>query len=74
LTKLINVARELKELGNYHLLQAFISGFNNSAVLRLQWTKAKLPKASRQTLEELEVFFLFLTFLLCVFWLIVVHF
>lgn len=44
LTRFIRTAEELRDLGNYHLLQAFIAGFSNSAVARLQWTKARLPK------------------------------
>jgi hypothetical protein len=46
LTRFIRTAEELRDLGNYHLLQAFIAGFSNSAVARLQWTKARLPKVS----------------------------
>jgi len=44
LARFIHTAEELRDLGNYHLLQAFIAGFSNSAVSRLQWTKARLPK------------------------------
>jgi hypothetical protein len=54
LTRFIRVAEELNQLGNFHLLQAFISGFSNSAVLRLQWTKARLPKHAELQLAELE--------------------
>lgn len=54
LTRFIRTAEELRDLGNYHLLQAFIAGFSNSAVARLQWTKARLPKASATSLQELE--------------------
>ncbi|KAL6072757.1 Exosome complex component CSL4 [Balamuthia mandrillaris] len=52
--KFIRIAEELKELNNFHLLQAFMAGFSNSAVLRLKWTKAKLAKTAKNSLEQLE--------------------
>jgi len=53
-TKLILIAGELRKLGNFHLVQALVAGFSNSAVSRLQWTKAKLSKQAKQTLQEVE--------------------
>jgi len=50
----IMIANELRNLHNYHLMTSIISGLNNSAVLRLKWTKLKLPKHVQKMLEELE--------------------
>lgn len=33
---------------------AVISGLNNSAIRRLKWTIAKLPKSAKRTLQDLE--------------------
>ncbi len=41
-------------MNNYQLLMAFVSGMNNSALLRLKWTRAKVPKRALTTLKELE--------------------
>lgn len=35
-------------------MTSIISGFNNSAVTRLKWTKSKLPKMSKYRLQALE--------------------
>eukprot|EP01088_Endostelium_zonatum_P020232 TRINITY_DN733_c1_g1_i3.p1 TRINITY_DN733_c1_g1~~TRINITY_DN733_c1_g1_i3.p1 ORF type:complete len:2053 (-),score=460.67 TRINITY_DN733_c1_g1_i3:153-6311(-) len=52
--KFINVAIELRHLNNFHMLQALISGFNNSAISRLKWTKSRLGSKVVKGLEELE--------------------
>lgn len=36
------VAQALREMNNFHILMAVISGLSNSAVLRLKWTKDRL--------------------------------
>lgn len=41
-------------MNNYQLLMAFVSGMNNSALLRLKWTRAKVSKRALTTLKELE--------------------
>jgi len=50
----IKIAQHLREMNNYQLLMAFVSGMNNSALLRLKWTRAKLPKRALTALSELE--------------------
>ncbi|KAL6067139.1 Leucine-rich repeat (LRR) protein [Balamuthia mandrillaris] len=52
--KLINVAKALREYNNFHTLMAFLSAFNNSAVLRLKWTRERLPGPAKKFLEETE--------------------
>eukprot|EP01103_Thecamoeba_quadrilineata_P007426 TRINITY_DN17306_c0_g1_i1.p1 TRINITY_DN17306_c0_g1~~TRINITY_DN17306_c0_g1_i1.p1 ORF type:complete len:1578 (-),score=323.38 TRINITY_DN17306_c0_g1_i1:79-4812(-) len=52
--KLVKAATILREIKNFHLLQAFVSGMNLSAVLRLKWTFARLPKRYKLTLSEIE--------------------
>ncbi|KAL6065502.1 Receptor-like protein kinase 2 [Balamuthia mandrillaris] len=54
LTHIIKVAQHLKDMHNYHILTAVISGINNSAVLRLKWTRGKLHRRSQAALVELE--------------------
>ncbi|PRP76540.1 hypothetical protein PROFUN_15082 [Planoprotostelium fungivorum] len=54
LVNLIKIAGQLKKLGCFHLLVAFITGINNSAVLRLKWTQKKVPVRFRQELLALE--------------------
>lgn len=54
LDKFIKLASHLHELNNFHLLTAVLSGINNSAISRLKWTLAKIPKRSKQMLEDLE--------------------
>jgi len=48
------VAQDLKELNNFHALQAVITAFNSSPIGRLKWTKEKLSKRSKQTLYDVE--------------------
>jgi len=50
----IHIAQALKEMNNFHLVTAITSAFNTSTLLRLKWTVEKLPKRSKQILEELE--------------------
>jgi hypothetical protein len=40
--------QHLRDLNNFHLLTAVLSGINNSAVLRLKWSFARVPKRSKQ--------------------------
>lgn len=54
LTKYIVIAQKLKEIQNFHLLVAVISGINNSAILRLKWTHSHLSTKTKQTLQQLE--------------------
>lgn len=54
MAKMIDVAEKLLELNNFQILMAFISGLNVSAISRLKWTMAKLPKSSRKSLLHLE--------------------
>jgi hypothetical protein len=54
LERLIRVAHELKQMNNFHMLQAFISGFNNASVGRLKWTRKGIGKRAAATLAELE--------------------
>lgn len=51
LEKLIRVAAHLREMHNFHSLMALVSGINNSAVLRLKWTREKLPSKVKKTLQ-----------------------
>ena len=44
----------MRDLNNYHTLQAVISGFNSSSLLRLKWTRQRLSKRVASTLAELE--------------------
>lgn len=52
--KHILVAKKLKEMNSFHMLTAYISGINNSAVSRLKWTKSKISKPLQRILEELS--------------------
>eukprot|EP01117_Protostelium_nocturnum_P006812 TRINITY_DN2448_c0_g1_i4.p1 TRINITY_DN2448_c0_g1~~TRINITY_DN2448_c0_g1_i4.p1 ORF type:complete len:811 (-),score=286.08 TRINITY_DN2448_c0_g1_i4:79-2511(-) len=51
---LIKIAECLKDLKNFHMLTATISGFNNSAILRLKHTRAMLSKKQETSLVQLE--------------------
>ena len=51
---LIMISSALRQINNFHLLTAIVSGLSNSAVLRLKWTRLKLPKQVLKILEELE--------------------
>jgi hypothetical protein len=44
------------QLNSYHLVLAFISGLNASAILRLKWTKTRLAKKAQTALDEIEAF------------------
>lgn len=52
--RFIKLAWNLRQLNNFHLLTAVLSGLSNSAVLRLKWTFAKVAKRYKQMHEELE--------------------
>jgi hypothetical protein len=52
--QLIMISQSLRQLNNLHLLTAIISGLSNSAVLRLKWTRLKLPKQVLKIMEDLE--------------------
>ncbi len=54
LEKFVRIAHELRKLNNYHLAMAFLVAFNNSAISRLKWTFAKLPKKVTQMLRDVE--------------------
>lgn len=41
------VAQHLLELNNFHVLMAFVSGLNSSAIARLKWTHAKLSRHAK---------------------------
>jgi hypothetical protein len=38
----------LLKYNNFHTLMAFLSAFNNSAVLRLKWTRERLPAPTKK--------------------------
>lgn len=46
--------QHLREMNNYQLVMAFVSGMNSSALLRLKWTRAKVSKRALTTMKELE--------------------
>ncbi|PRP83513.1 hypothetical protein PROFUN_04387 [Planoprotostelium fungivorum] len=52
--QVVRLAECLKELQNYHLLTAVISGLNHSSTLRLKWTRGSLPKRVEASLANLE--------------------
>jgi Rap guanine nucleotide exchange factor 1 len=52
--KLIRIAGCLRDLNNYSTLMAFLGGFNNSAIFRLNFTKKYIPKKEVQLLDRLE--------------------
>jgi hypothetical protein len=54
LEKFVRIAAELRKLNNFHLVMAFLVAFNNSAISRLKWTFAKLPKKVLAMLREIE--------------------
>lgn len=39
-------------MNNYHLLMAFITGLNNSAIQRLKWTEKKLSSKYRTVTKK----------------------
>eukprot|EP01090_Pellita_catalonica_P002711 TRINITY_DN12286_c0_g1_i1.p1 TRINITY_DN12286_c0_g1~~TRINITY_DN12286_c0_g1_i1.p1 ORF type:complete len:355 (+),score=31.60 TRINITY_DN12286_c0_g1_i1:201-1265(+) len=54
MTKFIKVANHLRDMNNYHAVTAIVSGVNNSSVLRLKWTRAKVHKRFLTSLKSLE--------------------
>jgi hypothetical protein len=52
--KVIKIAQTLREMNNYHLAYALITGLNNVAVSRLKWTLEKLGRAPKLMLQNLE--------------------
>ena len=50
----VKLAGALRDLNNFHLLMAIVSVFSNSAVGRLKWTRARLPRKSAELLDECE--------------------
>eukprot|EP01090_Pellita_catalonica_P015814 TRINITY_DN4362_c0_g1_i1.p1 TRINITY_DN4362_c0_g1~~TRINITY_DN4362_c0_g1_i1.p1 ORF type:complete len:588 (-),score=80.76 TRINITY_DN4362_c0_g1_i1:368-2131(-) len=54
MTKFIRIAGCLRKLNNFNSLMAIIAGLNTSAVYRLKWTKAEMPKGVQQILLECE--------------------
>lgn len=48
----IQVAKELREINNFHYLTAIISAFNQAPLLRLKYTKEKLTKRSVQVCQR----------------------
>jgi len=55
LESFIKIAKCLRDLNNFHILMAFISGLNNAAVSRLKYTKDKIPKNIFQIWTNLEM-------------------
>ncbi|EGC33639.1 hypothetical protein DICPUDRAFT_48828 [Dictyostelium purpureum] len=54
LKRIINIADELRKINNFNTCIAFISGINNSAILRLKHTHSLLTKKYVDTLRNLE--------------------
>lgn len=52
--KIVRVATVLRDMNNFHMLYAFVSGWNNSAVQRLKVTIEKLPRQTKASIAELE--------------------
>eukprot|EP01088_Endostelium_zonatum_P011059 TRINITY_DN2485_c0_g1_i1.p1 TRINITY_DN2485_c0_g1~~TRINITY_DN2485_c0_g1_i1.p1 ORF type:complete len:989 (-),score=215.09 TRINITY_DN2485_c0_g1_i1:50-3016(-) len=52
--KHMRIAKALYDLHNFHLVMAYISGLNNSAVTRLKWTQAKVSKTLKEKMKEVE--------------------
>lgn len=52
--KIVRVATVLRDMNNFHMLYAFVSGWNNSAVQRLKVTIEKLPRQTKTAIAELE--------------------
>jgi hypothetical protein len=52
--KFIKIAKKLRDLNNFHLVTAIVSGLNHFAVSRLKWTMARVPKQLIQVLQDLE--------------------
>ena len=50
----VKIAVRLRELNNFHVLMAIVSAFSNSAVGRLKWTRARLPRKILEQLEGIE--------------------
>lgn len=53
-SKFIKVGLELRELNNIDLAAALSSGFSNTAVMRLKWTKLRVPQKKLQKLAEMD--------------------
>jgi hypothetical protein len=51
---IIKLAAVLREFNNFHLLMSIVSVFSTSAVGRLKWTRARLPKKAADQLAEFE--------------------
>eukprot|EP01108_Squamamoeba_japonica_P002576 TRINITY_DN2248_c0_g2_i1.p1 TRINITY_DN2248_c0_g2~~TRINITY_DN2248_c0_g2_i1.p1 ORF type:complete len:196 (+),score=52.23 TRINITY_DN2248_c0_g2_i1:1-588(+) len=54
LDKFVRIAVELRKLNNFHLVMAFLVALNNSAISRLKWTFAKLPKKTAEKWKDIE--------------------
>jgi hypothetical protein len=52
--KFVKIARSLRKLNNFHLLTAVLSGLNNFAVTRLNWTLSRVPKQYLTIQKDLE--------------------
>eukprot|EP00026_Physarum_polycephalum_P009192 Phypoly_transcript_09306.p1 GENE.Phypoly_transcript_09306~~Phypoly_transcript_09306.p1 ORF type:complete len:146 (+),score=21.37 Phypoly_transcript_09306:950-1387(+) len=57
LTKMIKVAQFLYEMNNFHLLMAFVSALNSSAIARLKWTQSKLSRHAKELQIDLPPLF-----------------
>jgi hypothetical protein len=53
MTKYIEVAEHLRELGNYNGLVSVVGGLNSSSLLRLKRTLDALPAKSKASLDEM---------------------
>jgi len=51
--KLINVAEHLRVLNNFNSMLAIVSGLNNSAVYRLNYTRAELSEKALKTFDDI---------------------
>eukprot|EP00002_Diphylleia_rotans_P000839 TRINITY_DN1044_c0_g1_i4.p1 TRINITY_DN1044_c0_g1~~TRINITY_DN1044_c0_g1_i4.p1 ORF type:complete len:1267 (-),score=234.72 TRINITY_DN1044_c0_g1_i4:554-4354(-) len=52
--RMVSLAEQFKELNNFQLLMAVISGLNTSAVHRLKFTREEIPKRSMEVFTSLE--------------------
>ncbi|KAF2074459.1 hypothetical protein CYY_004241 [Polysphondylium violaceum] len=52
--RIIRIAEKLRELKNYNTLMSFIGGLNNSAILRLKYTRGLVAKRYLDSLDSLE--------------------
>eukprot|EP00005_Dracoamoeba_jomungandri_P012234 CAMPEP_0174267954 /NCGR_PEP_ID=MMETSP0439-20130205/35551_1 /TAXON_ID=0 /ORGANISM="Stereomyxa ramosa, Strain Chinc5" /LENGTH=1811 /DNA_ID=CAMNT_0015355801 /DNA_START=40 /DNA_END=5472 /DNA_ORIENTATION=+ len=54
ISKLLNIAKHLRDLNNFSSLMAFVAGWNSAAVSRLKRTNREIPKRNLELMMSIE--------------------